>query len=102
MRHFNRFLFCAVLGVGLIFNGALLAAPQKVVRQKAKTVTTVDQAAYKQQVQQLRTLIRQDQQQLKLVKRQFGKNSPQIKVDREKLRKDEKTLKQLIKTRKKK
>jgi len=102
MRQSNRILLCAALVVGLIFNSALFAAPQKAARQKAKTITTVDQAVYKQQVQQLRALIRQDQKQLKLDKRQSGNNSPQVKADREKLRKDEKALKQLMKTRKRK
>ncbi len=113
MRHFDRILLCAAIAIALLLSGTLMAAPQKVVRQKAKPgpmtvtgqkinpVTTIDQSIYKQKRQQLLTQIREDKKKLKADKLQLGKDNPSIKSDRMQLRKNEKALKQLQKTYKK-
>jgi multidrug resistance efflux pump len=100
MRRFGRFLLCFALGAGLILAGTLSAAPQKVARQKPKSVVKIDKKDYKQKVVQLRGNIRQDRQKLKADRQQFGKGNDVIKADRQQLRKDTKALTRLVRTRK--
>jgi hypothetical protein len=98
MRQFTKIFVCVALGLAL--SCTILAAQQKVVKQKVRPVTTMDKAVYKQKVEQLRAMIRQDQKQLKADRLQYGKGSAQIKNDRAQLRRDEKALKQLQKIKK--
>lgn len=110
MRRCNLILTCVGAVIGLMICGTLTAAPQKPVKQTARPgtartsgpdsrqVTTIDQAIYKQKSQLLKAQIRDDKKRLKADKLKSGKDSPLLKTDRGRLRKDETALKQLQKS----
>ncbi|MGA2264573.1 MAG: hypothetical protein ABSH28_24470 [Acidobacteriota bacterium] len=99
MRYLRKILLCTAIVGGLALTGTLFAAPQKIAKQKSKSVTKIDQMLYKQKVAQLRDKIRRERQNLKTDSRQFGKGTDAAKFDKQQLRKDNQELKRLQKDR---
>jgi heme-binding NEAT domain protein len=109
MRRFAQALSVLALMIGLVAGVTLMAAPQKAPKQTSKPVTrkapkqtnkpatALNQNLYKQQSRMLKIQIKDDQKRLKSNQRQYGKEHPTVKADRQQLQKNEKALKQLQK-----